>query len=382
MPFQGFICGCGMELKLGDTWLSRKYPDAKLREYLLESIRQCGMQTILEPATMDFILDGEHSLHPMVAKDVERMRGRGFGIHQVADMDTLEFVKGITFDAPGCDREGFLKLLEPYFNCFQRDNTLIEFVPKGCSKAAGMLEFLEHLGISREDTLAIGDSTNDLPMFSVAKHTVCMGNGMEELKRKAEYITAPILEDGVEQALKSAEQKRPDVVLMDIRMPGMDGVEGTRLFKKRWPDVKIIVLTTFDDDEYVFGALKNGASGYLLKGSSISKLSESIRIAYEDGAIIAPTVATKVIQQFSHMAQGPSRLHVDKEVTKDISRSEWQIIQTVGCGMSNKEIARELCLSEGTVRNAISNILFKLGLRDRTQLAIWAVQTGVVNQPL
>ena len=187
---------------------------------------------------------------------------------------------------------------------------------------------------------------------------------------------------GVAQALNSAERNRPDVVLMDVRMPGMDGVEGTRLFKKRWPNVKIIVLTTFDDDDYIFGALKNGASGYLLKGSSISKLSESIRIAYEDGAIITPTVATKVIHQFSNMAQHSSRLQVDRESVKDISRSEWQIIQTVGSGMSNKEIAQELCLSEGTVRNAISNILFKMGLRDRTQLAIWAVQTGVVNQPL
>ena len=187
---------------------------------------------------------------------------------------------------------------------------------------------------------------------------------------------------GVAQALKSAEQDRPDVVLMDMRMPGTDGVEGTRLFKKRWPEIKIIVLTTFDDDDYIFGALKNGASSYLLKGSSISKLSESIRIAYEDGAIITPAVATKVINQFSQMAQGSSRLQVDKEAVKDISKSEWQIIQTVGSGMSNKEIAQELSLSEGTVRNSISNILFKLGLRDRTQLAIWAVQTGAVNRLL
>ena len=187
---------------------------------------------------------------------------------------------------------------------------------------------------------------------------------------------------GVAQALKSTEQDRPDVVLMDMRMPGTDGVEGTRLFKKRWPEIKIIVLTTFDDDDYIFGALKNGASSYLLKGSSISKLSESIRIAYEDGAIITPAVATKVINQFSQMAQGSSRLQVDKEAVKDISKSEWQIIQTVGSGMSNKEIAQELSLSEGTVRNSISNILFKLGLRDRTQLAIWAVQTGAVNRPL
>ena len=198
----------------------------------------------------------------------------------------------------------------------------------------------------------------------------------------SEQIQVTDAVSGVSQALSSAEHNRPDVVLMDIRMPGMDGVEGTRLFKKRWPTIKIIVLTTFDDDEYIFGALKNGASGYLLKGSSISKLSESIRIAYEDGAIITPTVATKVIHQFSHMAQNSSRLQVDKDAAKDISRTEWQIIQTVGSGMSNKEIAQELSLSEGTVRNAISNILFKLGLRDRTQLAIWAVQTGAVNRLL
>ena len=152
---------------------------------------------------------------------------------------------------------------------------------------------------------------------------------------------------GVSQALRSAEQERPDVVLMDIRMPGMDGVEGTRLLKKRWPDVKIIVLTTFDDDEYIFGALKNGASGYLLKGSSIAKLSESIRIAYEDGAIITPTVATKVIHQFSHMAQGSSRLQVDKEAVKDISRSEWQIIQTVGAGCPTRRLLRSFPYPRG-----------------------------------
>lgn len=169
---------------------------------------------------------------------------------------------------------------------------------------------------------------------------------------------------------------------MDVRMPGMDGVEGARLFKERWSEVKVIVLTTFDDDEYVFGALKNGASGYLLKGSSISELSEAIQIAHGGGAMINPTVATKVIRQFSNMAKGSSRLQVNEEAARDVSKNEWQIIRTVGSGMSNKEIAQELCLSEGTVRNSISNILFKLGLRDRTQLAIWAVQTGAVDRLL
>lgn len=182
------------------------------------------------------------------------------------------------------------------------------------------------------------------------------------------------------EALKSVAALRPDVVLMDIRMPEMDGVEATRLIKERYPQTKVIVLTTFDDDEYVFGALKNGASGYLLKGSGISELAEAINIAYSGGALINPNIASKVISQFSNLAKNSTRVQVDEGAAQDISKSEWQIIRTVGCGMSNKEIAQELCLSEGTVRNAISSILFKLDLRDRTQLAIWAVQSGVVNR--
>lgn len=185
---------------------------------------------------------------------------------------------------------------------------------------------------------------------------------------------------GVQEALKSAAARRPDVVLMDIRMPGMDGVEGTRLFKERWPDMKVVVLTTFDDDEYVFGALKNGASGYLLKGSSVSELSKAIQIVHEGGAMLNPEIASKAIRQFSSMAKGSASLQVDRQGEAELSRGERQVIQAVGRGLSNKEIAGELCLSEGTVRNAISGILSKLDLRDRTQLAIWAVQTGAVNQ--
>lgn len=182
------------------------------------------------------------------------------------------------------------------------------------------------------------------------------------------------------QALKSAAAHRPDVVLMDIRMPGMDGVEATRLLKERYPHIKVIVLTTFDDDEYVFGALQNGASGYLLKGSNVNELADAIKIAHSGGAMINPNVASKVISQFSHMAKGSMQTQVDEKATADITKSEWQVIRTVGQGMSNKEIAAELHLSEGTVRNTISSVLLKLNLRDRTQLAIWAVQTGAVNR--
>ena len=185
---------------------------------------------------------------------------------------------------------------------------------------------------------------------------------------------------GVAEALRSAARFHPDVVLMDIRTPEMDGVEGTRLMKERFPNIKVIVLTTFDDDEYVFGALKYGASGYLLKGSSLSELSKAIQIAYGGGAMINPDIASKMIQQFSQMARYSARIHVDERTAAEIKSSEWEIIRTVGCGMSNREIAQTLCLSEGTVRNSISAILFKLNLRDRTQLAIWAVQSGVVNR--
>lgn len=183
----------------------------------------------------------------------------------------------------------------------------------------------------------------------------------------------------VPEALKSIGRNAPDVVLMDIRMPGMDGVEGTRLIKERFPRIKVIVLTTFDDDDYVFGALKYGASGYLLKGSGLSELSKAIQIACGGGAMINPDIATKAIRLFSQMAKSAVRIHVDEETVKEIRKNEWEMIRAVGRGLSNKEIARELCLSEGTVRNVISAVLSKLNLRDRTQLAIWAVQTGAVN---
>ena len=183
----------------------------------------------------------------------------------------------------------------------------------------------------------------------------------------------------VAEALKSAAQCQSDVVVMDICMPDMDGVEGIALFKSCYPQIKVIILTISDNDESVFGALKSGASGYLLKESNISNLSEAIRIAHSGGAMINPNIASKMISQFSVMVKNSAQPQVDKELTANISKREWQIIRTIGEGMSNKEIAQELCLSEGTIRNSISSILFKLNLRDRTQLAIWAVRTGVAN---
>ena len=183
----------------------------------------------------------------------------------------------------------------------------------------------------------------------------------------------------VDEALASINETMPDAVLMDIRMPGKDGVEGTRLIKNRYPDVKVIVLTTFDDDEYVYGALKYGASGYLLKGCSKAELMEAIHLALSGGAMINPEIATKVIRQFSEMARREDIIQVSDDLAGQLNESEIKIIRAVGRGLSNREISTTLYLSEGTVRNYISSILMKLELRDRTQLAIWAVQKGMAD---
>lgn len=190
------------------------------------------------------------------------------------------------------------------------------------------------------------------------------------------------LDDGF-AVLDALSYAIPDVILMDIRMPKMDGVICTKEVKRLYPDVKIIILTTFDDDEFIFSALKYGASGYLLKGVSMDELHQAIQTVYNGGAMINPDIATKVFKLFSEIAPATNNtIQVMEDEVKHLSKAEWQIIQQVGFGLSNKEISQKLFLSEGTVRNYLSNVLSKLQLRDRTQLAIWAVQTGATARDL
>lgn len=189
------------------------------------------------------------------------------------------------------------------------------------------------------------------------------------------------VEDGF-GVLDSLKRNIPDVILMDIRMPRMDGVYCTKMVKEAYPDVKIIILTTFDDDDFVFSALKFGASGYLLKGVSMDGLYQAILTVVSGGAMINPDIATKVFILFSKMANTNYAINVNDDNVRELNKPEWKVIQQVGFGLSNKEIAQKLFLSEGTVRNYLSSILSKLELRDRTQLAIWAVQTGQTTKDL
>lgn len=172
------------------------------------------------------------------------------------------------------------------------------------------------------------------------------------------------------------------MILMDIRMPKMDGVQCTKIIKENYPEVKIIILTTFDDDEFVFNALKYGASGYLLKGVSMDELVRAINTVYSGKAMINPDIAAKVLRLFSEMAQSNFAIQVSNKNVEELTKTEWKIIAQVEKGAANKEIADTLKLSEGTVRNYLSSILNKLDLRDRTQLAIWAVQTQKGNRDL
>ena len=180
-----------------------------------------------------------------------------------------------------------------------------------------------------------------------------------------------------QEVLDALKTESIDIILMDVRMPNMSGVDCTRIVKKEYSNIKVIILTTFDDDEYIYDALKYGASGYLLKGCSLEELSTAIHNVLSGGACFNPNVAGKVAQFFSQMANSHAEVSFDGEEKEyDFSDTEQKIIAQIGHGYSNKEIAQKLGFSEGTIRNYLSVILDKLELRDRTQLAIWYLSRG------
>ncbi len=183
-----------------------------------------------------------------------------------------------------------------------------------------------------------------------------------------------------EQAINLVAKFQPDVVLLDIRMPIMDGVAATREIQKRFAKTKILVLTTFDDDEYVSAALQNGAMGYLLKDTPSEELAVAIRAVYKGYTQLGPGIVKKLLTQFSHVAltQSPPVPSSLAELTP----REKEVLQLIATGASNREIAQQLYISEGTVKNHVTNILNRLNLRDRTQAAIWAnTYLSYLNEP-
>ena len=180
-----------------------------------------------------------------------------------------------------------------------------------------------------------------------------------------------------EEALVACRRNEPHVVLMDIRMPKCDGVLGTKLIKKEFEDIKVLILTTFNDVEYIHEALKYGASGYILKDSDYDLIYEGIKGCFKGNVVVHPEVASKIINENTTYNK---RSTVEDTMTNyDLNNKEINIIKEVASGLSNKEIGEKLFLSEGTIKNNISNILCKLSLRDRTQLTIFAFKNNIVE---
>lgn len=191
------------------------------------------------------------------------------------------------------------------------------------------------------------------------------------LEEQEGYEVVGLYGDG-EKILEDFSVIMPDVILMDVKMPILNGVEATRRIKALDKRVKILILTTFNEEEFIYDALKNGASGYILKESTPEEILEAIETVYRGEAMIQPKVAMKLINQFARQ-EVP-----DKEVVPlDLTDRELEIVKAIGAGYNNKEIAAHLFMSEGTVKNHITKILLKLDLRDRTQLAIFAVKRGL-----
>jgi DNA-binding NarL/FixJ family response regulator len=180
-----------------------------------------------------------------------------------------------------------------------------------------------------------------------------------------------------QEALEVAAEVQPDVVLMDVRMPVLDGVNATRLLKKAQPQCKVIVLTTFDDDEYIFDALRTGAVGYLLKDVASKRLVEAIRATARGESILEPSVAAKVIAEFTRVSSMVPSSQME-QLAEPLSEREREILALIARGDSNKEIASQLYITEGTVKNHVTHILGKLGVRDRTQAALKARELGLL----
>jgi len=190
----------------------------------------------------------------------------------------------------------------------------------------------------------------------------------------SDVVVVGIAHDGAE-AVDLVGQHRPDVVLMDLKMPGMNGIQATRQIKDRFPEVRVLALTTYDADEWVFDAIRSGADGYLLKDTPRAQLIEALRGTAAGATHVDPKVAGKLFARVAQQAAPPAQ----PDALRSLTERELDVLRLLARGLNNADIARRLYLSEGTVRNYVSNVLAKLDVADRTQAAILALQYGVVE---
>jgi DNA-binding NarL/FixJ family response regulator len=211
-----------------------------------------------------------------------------------------------------------------------------------------------------------------------------MRDGIASLLEMQERIEVAGTAASGQEALEKALALRPDVILMDVRMPGMDGVTATAQVRRQLPGCQVLMLTTFDDDEYIIDALQAGASGYLLKDIPAPDLASAVQAVHKGIYQLDPSVASKLVAALAHPASMRSPAPVSSTSNAgtlppvDLSEREIEVLRLIAQGATNREIATQLVISEGTVKNHISNILSRLGLRDRTQAAIFARERGLL----
>ncbi|GHE64795.1 DNA-binding response regulator [Streptomyces spiralis] len=181
------------------------------------------------------------------------------------------------------------------------------------------------------------------------------------------------------QAVDRVRELAPDVVLMDIRMPELNGIEATREIVAADGAAKVLVLTTFDLDEYVYQALRAGASGFLLKDASARQLAEGVRVVASGEALLAPSVTKRLITEFSKLSEAPRIMPSARAAYGDLTERETEVLVLIAQGLSNAEIAERLVVAESTIKTHVSRVLVKLGLRDRTQAAVFAYEARLVT---
>ena len=208
-------------------------------------------------------------------------------------------------------------------------------------------------------------------------HEVVRAGFAAILDTQPDFTVLGTAADGAE-AVRTCRERCPDVVLMDIRMPGMDGIEATRLLTSAASRPRVLVLTTFDLDEYVYDALQAGASGFLLKDVTAERLFDAVRVIAAGEALLAPAITKRLIGEFARQrprpvdpAQGNGRLAA-------LTPRETEVLRLMAGGLSNPEIAKRLVVTEETVKTHVSRVLSKLGLRDRTQAVVAAYESGLV----
>ena len=220
--------------------------------------------------------------------------------------------------------------------------------------------------------------SNNIRLILADDHAVVRAGTRQLLERQPDFDIVGEASDG-EEAVRLTHELQPDVVVMDVRMPRLSGVEATKRIKEECPNVRVLVLTAHDDDEYVFALLQAGANGYLLKTAEFTELVKAIHTVASGQSALAPEVTGKVVAQFTSGKSLPDVLATSGDQYDGLTERELSILKLVGKGLSNKQIGKELYISDRTVQAHLSNIFSKLGVSSRTEAVMYAVRKNWIT---